>query len=157
MNVFLVAAAGDGPPISPRVCKALLISCLGEEGQRVFSTLPPVVKEESETDFDVAIRQLNLFFEPKTNVVVERFTFRQRGQQPGETTAEYVSVLRGLAKTCNFRTMEDEMIRDIVVEKTASPSPRKVSARWYSHPGEGAVPGGGLRALDAPVIADGQA
>ena len=113
MEVFLVAASGDGDPISPRVSKALLISCLGEEGQRIYSTLPPAVKREAETDFDVALRQLDTFFEKKTNVIVERFTFRQRGQHQGETTAEYVSVLRGLAKSCAFRDMEDELIRDI--------------------------------------------
>ena len=49
VNVFLVAASGDGDPISPRVAKALLISCLGEEGQRTLSTLPSVVKTEQET------------------------------------------------------------------------------------------------------------
>ena len=63
------------------------------KGQRIFSKLPPVVKRESEIEFDVALRQLDQFFELKTNVIVERFTFRQQCQNTGETTAEYVSVL----------------------------------------------------------------
>ena len=125
VDVFLVAASGDGAAISARVSKALLISCLGEEGQRIFSTLPPIVKQESETEFDMALRQLNQFFEAKTNVVVERFTFRQRAQHQGESTAEYASVLRGLAKTCAFGVMEDELIRDVIVEKTIHPRLRE--------------------------------
>ena len=106
VDVFLAAAAGNGPPISPRVCKALLISCLEEEGQRVYSTLPLEIKEVSETDFEVTIRQLNLFFGSKINVVVERCTFRQRGQQPSETTAEYVPVLAPLAGFLYWRLLE---------------------------------------------------
>ena len=125
VDVFLVAAGGDDKPISPKVSKALLISCLGEEGQRIFNTLPPVVKRESDTEFDVILCQLDQFFEPKTNVIVERFSFRQRGQQVGESTAEYVSVLRGLAKFCAYGEMEDELIRDMVVEKTVHPRLRE--------------------------------
>ena len=52
---------------------------------------------------------------------MERFTFRQRSQLQSESTVEYVSVLRELAKTCSFGSMEDELIRDVVVEKTIHP------------------------------------
>ena len=140
VNVFLVAASGAGDPISPQVAKALLVSCLGEESQRILSTLPPIVKTEQETEFDVVLRQLNdfFFFEENTNVIVERFTFRQRGQQQGESTAEYVFILRDLAKTCSFGDMKDELIGDMVVEKNdSSPSQRKVFARSYLNPREG--------------------
>ena len=59
------------------------------------------------------------------NVIVERFSFRERGQQPQETTAEYVSVIRGLAANCRFADMTDDMIRDMVVEKTIHTRLRK--------------------------------
>ena len=75
------------------------------------------MKTDQETEFDAVLRQLTDFFYEKTNAIVERFTFRQRGQQQGESTAEYMSVLRGLSITCSFRDMEEEMIRDMVVKK----------------------------------------
>ena len=116
-NTYLIAAGSDA--FVPERKKAILLHCLGEEGQRIYETLPPVVKQEqSETVFDLTVRQLDSFFIPKVNVIVERFTFRQRAQQPQETTAEYVSVLRGLASNCRFVNMTDDMIRDMVVEKT---------------------------------------
>ena len=59
------------------------------------------------------------------NVIVERFTFRQRAQHSAESTAEYVSVLRELAKMCAFNAMEDELIRDVVIEKTIHPKLRE--------------------------------
>ena len=118
VDVFLVAAAGEGPPFSAKLAKALLLSHLGEEGQRVYDTLPPTPKLEGEDEFQFCLRQLDSHFTERVNVIVERFTFRQRPQLSTESTAEYVSVLRGLAKTCSFGSMEDELIRDVVVEKT---------------------------------------
>lgn len=118
VDVFLVAAAGEGPPFSAKLAKALLLSHLGEEGQRVYDTLPPAPKLEGEDEFQFCLRQLDSHFKERVNVIVERFTFRQRPQLSTESTAEYVSVLRGLAKTCSFGSMEDELIRDVVVEKT---------------------------------------
>ena len=109
-DIFLVAAAGEGAPISPKLARALLLSNLGEEGQRIYETLPPVVKQEGEDEFKMCVRQLDLFFMERVNVIVERFTFRQRSQLTTETTAEYVSVLRGLAKSCSFGVIEDELI-----------------------------------------------
>ena len=39
---------------------AILIHCLGEEGQRIYETQPPAVKqEESDSAFDLAVRQLD--------------------------------------------------------------------------------------------------
>ncbi|KAF0303468.1 Transposon Tf2-9 polyprotein [Amphibalanus amphitrite] len=98
--------------------RALLLCAIGDEAYRVYENLPTLVKDENEDDYDVTIRQLRNHYEPKTNVIVERFQFRQRGQQSHESTADYAAVLHGLAKKCNFGAMEDELIRDQIVEKT---------------------------------------
>ncbi len=55
---------------------------------------------------------------PKVNVVAERSKFRKRKQFPEESVDNYIAALRELASTCNFKTMEDEMIRDQFIEKT---------------------------------------
>ena len=78
VNVFLVAASGDGDHISPRVAKAL-ISCFGEEGQRILSTLSPVVKTDQETEFDMVLRQLNDFFWRKKTMSSWRNSLLGRG------------------------------------------------------------------------------
>ena len=114
---YIIARSGDTPlPATQR--RALLLCAIGDEAYRVYENLPTLVKTEHEDDYDVTMRQLRTHYEPKTNVIVERFQFRQRGQQPHESTADYAAVLHGLAKKCNFSTMEDELIRDQIVEKT---------------------------------------
>ena len=79
---FLLAIGGD--TFSAARKKAVLLTCLGAEGQRVFDSLPPGIKTEGEDDYTFTKRRLESFFAPKRNVCAERYRFRSRGQQPGE-------------------------------------------------------------------------
>ena len=115
---FLLAIGGE--TFSPARRQATLLTCLGTEGQRIYQSLPPAVKGDDEDDLQFAIRRLGMFFEPKRNVVSERYKFRSRGQAPGETTAQWVSALRQLASTCEYLDRTDEFVRDQVVERTSS-------------------------------------
>ncbi|KAF7651387.1 hypothetical protein LDENG_00111640 [Lucifuga dentata] len=65
-------------------------------------------------------RPFRVFFSPKVNVVAERYCFRQCGQCKGETTDQYVAALKERITTCEFGTIEEEMIQDQLVEKTNS-------------------------------------
>ena len=108
----------DAQKFSDQRRRALLLHCVGAEAQRIFTTLPALPKLEGETMYDQTLRQLAGFYEPKVNVIAERYTFRQRKQASSESTAEYVAVLRGLTTNCQFGTLTDELIRDQVVECT---------------------------------------
>lgn len=70
--------------------------------------------------YDTALKAIEDFFIPQVNVVAERYRFRQRSQRPGETTDQFTAALKELVTTCQFRTMEEEMIQDQIVEKTNS-------------------------------------
>uniref|UniRef100_A0A8C1KE11 Uncharacterized protein n=1 Tax=Cyprinus carpio TaxID=7962 RepID=A0A8C1KE11_CYPCA len=98
--------------------RALLIHCLGAEGQRFFYTL--TVSDQGDDTYASALSATREFFVSKINVVAERYRFRQRSQRAGETTDQYVAALRELAATCEFGAMEEEMICDQMVEKTNS-------------------------------------
>ncbi len=50
--------------------------------------------------------------------ILRRFLFHQRHQLPGESVQLYVANLRGLASTCKFSALQDEMIRDQLIEHT---------------------------------------
>uniref|UniRef100_A0AAX7UF52 Retrotransposon gag domain-containing protein n=1 Tax=Astatotilapia calliptera TaxID=8154 RepID=A0AAX7UF52_ASTCA len=93
--------------------RALLIHCLGTEGQRIYSALPLATD-----DYEGSVKALETYFHPKVNVVAERYRFRQRAQAVGESTDHYVAALRELVKQCKFGAMENEMLRDQLVEKT---------------------------------------
>ena len=112
---FLCAIGGDD--FAPARKQAVLLTCLGAEGQRVHESLPPCVKLEGEDDFQFTRRRLEAHFAPKQNVCVTRYRFRSRGQTQGESTAQWVTVLRQLASTCDYGANTDEFIRDQVIEK----------------------------------------
>ena len=77
--------------------RALLIHCLGTEGQRIFYTLPV----DGDT-YSAAVGAITTFFMPKMNIVFKRYKFRQRAQRPGELTAQFVATLREIAVNCEF-------------------------------------------------------
>lgn len=54
----------------------------------------------------------------KQNVFLQCFIFRQHHQLPGESVNQYVADLRGLANSCKFRELRDEMIRNQLIEHT---------------------------------------
>ena len=66
---YLVAIGGTDFAVERR--RAILLTCLGAEGQRIFDTLPPAVKPDGEDDYDFAKRRLDEAFSPRTNVCAE--------------------------------------------------------------------------------------
>ena len=101
---YLLAIGGSAFPAERK--RALLIHCLGTEGQRIYSTLP--LTDET---YDASVTALEAFFTPRVNVVAERLRFRQRVQAVGESTDHYVAALRELVKRCYYGTMESECDR----------------------------------------------
>lgn len=85
----------------------LLIHYLWAEVQRLVYML-----KVTDDKYNTALQAIHTFFEPKVNVVAERYRFCQRGQWRGETTDQYVMALKELPATCEFGTMDEEMIRD---------------------------------------------
>ncbi|CAL9706462.1 unnamed protein product [Knipowitschia caucasica] len=109
--MLVINATGDAWPDARK--RAVLLHCLGPEGQRLFYTLP-----DQGDSMDSAMAALEKHFVPKVNVVACRHTFRQRVQRSDETAIQYVAALRDLAASCAFGTMEGEMIRDQLISNT---------------------------------------
>ncbi|KAF0300644.1 hypothetical protein FJT64_026894 [Amphibalanus amphitrite] len=101
---FLVAVGGGS--FSAARKEAILLTCLGAEGQRIFESLPAAVKQEGEDQYAFTRRRLEAQFAPRQNVCVERYRFRSRVQQTEETVQQWVSILRQLASSCEYGTGE---------------------------------------------------
>ncbi|XP_033098553.1 uncharacterized protein LOC117102408 [Anneissia japonica] len=111
--------------------KAILIASFCTEAQRIYYTLlnskatsvAGAQQAEADGDKDEYKETMQLladYFEPKLNVVAERYKFRCRSHEPGETVKAFVLALKHLASTCQFANLHDDMIRDQIVEKTNS-------------------------------------
>lgn len=101
--MLVIQATGDTWPDARR--HAVLLHCLGPEGQRLLYTLP-----EQGTAHEVSMTTLEKHFVPN-NVVACRHTCRQCVEHTDETASQYVAALRTLATLCGFGKTESEMIR----------------------------------------------
>lgn len=119
-NNYLVVINATGNSWPEARKRALLLHCLGTEGQRIFNTLP-----DSGDTLASAITALEKHFNPALNVVAERHAFIKRLQGAQETILQYIAALRQLAATCEFGENCDDMIRDQLVEHVANPRIRE--------------------------------
>ena len=71
--------------------------------------------EDELKDPKVILDKLEEYFIPVRNVSYERYLFHNSVQQPHETIDKFVIKLKQLAETCTFGSLEDEMIRDMLV------------------------------------------
>ena len=70
------------------------------------------IASSGQTTFQNVLQKFTDHFLPRVNVTFERHLFFIRDQMEGESADRYVTTLRKLAKTCEFGTLFDSLIRD---------------------------------------------
>ena len=71
--------------------------------------------DKDKVKIDKVLEQLEKFCEPRKNTIYERYLFFSRGQERGESTDKYATVLQNMADNCEFRDLKDSLIRDRIV------------------------------------------
>ena len=90
------------------------MTCIGPDILHSFDGLP-FGNEEEKTNIDKVIELLDAYFIGETSEIYEAYLFNQRVQEVGESFDSFPTAVSSLAKTCNFGTIQDRMIRDRVV------------------------------------------
>ena len=93
---------------------ATLLSIIGDEALEAYNGF------QWDTDADKlkiekVLDNFEKYCNPKRNVPFERYVFNSRFQKSGETIDEYVNQLRLLAESCEFGSLKDSLIRDMVI------------------------------------------
>ena len=83
-------------------------------GANTYTLLRGLVAPEKPKDksFAQLTEVLKKHYEPTRIVIAERFYFHRRGQQVGESIAQYVAELRRLAIHCEFDAYLEDALRD---------------------------------------------
>ena len=94
---------------------AFFLHCLGTEGLKIYNGF----QFDNEPDRKILAKFLEKFDGftlGQTNETYERYVFNSRNQEEQESIDAYVTVLRNLAKSCNFCVcMRDSLIKDRIV------------------------------------------
>ena len=97
---------------SEEIVVATLLSVMGKECHQIYKNLPLSAEERKKPE--TVLAKLTDHFEPKRNIY-ERYVFNTVSQDQDESFDQFLNRLRELAATCNFGTLEEEMIRDRIV------------------------------------------
>lgn len=106
---FLLATGNEGK--GDKVKIAMLLNCIGDEAMEIYNTFKP---EDADT-LEKVTKLYDSYFTPRKNVVYNRYKFFTRVQQESEAIEHYITALKSLAKSCEFKEDEESLIRDRVV------------------------------------------
>ncbi|UYV80748.1 K02A2.6-like [Cordylochernes scorpioides] len=96
-------------------------------GPKYFGILRNLVfpEEVDQVPFDKLCMILLKHFNPKTNIIYERFIFQKMDQKSAETISKYMIRLKEQAQRCNFGDFLQESLRDRFVAGIIDTSTQK--------------------------------
>ena len=109
--------------------------CLGEKGQDELHKRRPHL-DLSTVRYPRMIDVLETEFKKERNETYETFQLLSRKQFINESLEQFHSVLSGLAARCNFRTLEDRILRDVFIVNMNNPEEKKELRRSTKTPEE---------------------
>ncbi|KAM7287743.1 uncharacterized protein ISCGN_031434 [Ixodes scapularis] len=114
LNYLEAIDAEDFPPKRKR---AILLSFLGDEGNRVVDAFNLAGPSASATqdEFQVLLSALVTHFASAPNIIVERRKFVNRVQGPGETVSQYLGALRRLASFCDYGEALESRVAEMFI------------------------------------------
>ncbi|UYV67439.1 K02A2.6-like [Cordylochernes scorpioides] len=95
------------------VIRATFLSLIGKDCFNVFLNLD--LKEDEKNSIPKIIEALNNHFTPQKNVIYELYIFNTSNQEENEGIDSYTNRLRGLASSCEYDILTEELIRDRIV------------------------------------------
>ncbi|KAI4891972.1 hypothetical protein NFI96_009139, partial [Prochilodus magdalenae] len=111
-ELYMSATGMDNKPEPRKI--AMLLTVAGPQAIEVFNTFEFDTADDKEK-YSKVIEKFEAYCSPKKNIVYERYVFRSRMQQAGETFDCFVTDLKLKAQSCDFGTLKDSMVRDQIV------------------------------------------
>ena len=93
---------------------ATLHTCIGSDALDVIDAME-FENEDQRKDPEVILEKMKVYCIGECNETYERYVFNRRDQESNESADAYVTALRKLAKTCNYGSLTDSLIRDRMV------------------------------------------
>ncbi|KAJ2953960.1 hypothetical protein O0L34_g1599 [Tuta absoluta] len=95
--------------VKPELKVATLIACIDDATYKLMREFCSP-RKPAEYSYQQLVNIVQSHLHPTPPVMMERYSFRRKIQRENENVIQYVTSLRQLSKTCNFKT--DEFLRD---------------------------------------------
>lgn len=107
-----------------------LISLVGDN---VYELMVNLCNPKKPTDltYEELINIVREHLQPKPSIMAERYRFRQRRQENGESIVQYIALLKKLSKDCDFKDTLNDNLRDQFVCGVSS---ELIRQRLFSEP-----------------------
>ena len=92
---------------------AVFLYVIGSSGHDIYNTI--ILANEEKDKIDILFQKFEEYCKSKRNITVERYKFNTRSQTKDETIDQFVTALRPITRDCQFKDLEDELIRDRIV------------------------------------------
>ncbi|XP_072384611.1 uncharacterized protein [Diabrotica undecimpunctata] len=110
-QLFLTASGKSEKPDHIKI--AILLNQLGDEGLKIFNTFE-YENVEDDQKYNVVLCKFDTYCSPLKNLIYEHFKFFKRDQLQNESIDQFVTALKQLASTCEFKE-KDTLILDRIV------------------------------------------
>ena len=92
----------------------LLLYLMGSKVREIYETIHFTTAVNERTLKEV-MEAFDKHCNPKKSETVERYKFFQRTQEVGEPLGNFVTDLKLLASTCNFKDLKESLVRDRII------------------------------------------
>ncbi|XP_072398209.1 uncharacterized protein [Diabrotica undecimpunctata] len=110
-QLFLTASGKSEKPDHIKI--AILLNQLGDEGLKIFYTFE-YENVGDDQKYNVVLCKFDTYCSPLKNLIYEHFKFFKRDQLQNESIDQFVTALKQLASTCEFKE-KDTLILDRIV------------------------------------------
>lgn len=107
-KIYLIASNKDEENDIRKI--NILLNLIGPQGVKIYNNF----KKKEKTNFDTVVQAFNQYCEPRKNIIFQRYKFGCCIQQEGQSFDDFLTELKILAATCEYKE-EDNMIRDRIV------------------------------------------
>ena len=112
LTLYMQATESSGK--SDTVKSSILLHCIGSKSREIYNTFT-FAEQGDNMKFDKIIEKFDGYFTPKKNLTLLRFKFFTARQQDGESFDEFLTRLRKLSKDCDFASLQDSLLRDMII------------------------------------------
>jgi hypothetical protein len=111
LEFYLTATEKDGK--SDKIKTSILLTCIGKQGREIYNTFQ--FTEGEEMKFKVVVQMFQDYCSPRKNIMFMCHKFFTCKQKDGLSFDEFVTELKKRSAECEFETLRESLIRDIII------------------------------------------